>query len=887
MISSAPRPTNLLELAASGVLVVTAGRRLARSLQLHYAALQRSVGCRVWPTPQILPWSAWIECLWDEALYLGISLPARLSADEELLVWERIITSDSESHPLLDPASAAEAARNSWELIHAWRLDRSAIEALASDDTQAFLRWAERFQNASETGGWLEPARWPERLATLLDRIPLPPSIVLAGFDELTPQQREFIEACTRCGASIELAQPPSRAPSLLCRIALPDRTREFEAAARWARALVESGNARHVAVVVPDLENVRAEVERIFTRVLEPARLLPSDKQPRAFNVAAPPPLLAHPLVRSALMLLELDRDRNPIQLVSRLLRSSYLRRAEGERAPRALLDIALRERGLAHISVTELRRACRRARPRCLSLCSALGLWLSRYQRLPERQPPSGWARDFSRLLRALGWPGERTLTSEEFQACQAWNAVLARLASLDRTAGNLTRSAALALLRRLLARTPYQPQSEPAPIQVLGVLETSGLQFDAIWICGLDEESWPRPPEPDPFVPLPLQRDHKLPHSSPQRELDFAQRTLNRLVSSAPLVIASWPRRVADQDRMPSPLIQSWPEAYEAELLPAGCPDYIGLIAASSALESRQETCAPPIPVQTWSRGGVRVLRYQALCPFRAFAELRLGAARLRFPQPGISPLDRGHAVHAALELLWRELQSHDRLVRASEAEIEALLEQAIGHAIAKLQAQRPDLSPRLLGLERLRLRRLLRAWLEREKTREPFEVVSLEQKREIELAGIRATVKVDRVDRLADGREIILDYKTGPCNRGLWMGERPEDPQLPLYAITHPNDLAGLFFAEIRTGEICLKGLHADRPWNRGAPLLSRDTLDQWREVLERLAADFRAGRAEVDPKRGDQTCRTCSLEALCRVHETSLRALESEEEGEEE
>ncbi|MDW8131508.1 MAG: PD-(D/E)XK nuclease family protein [Bryobacterales bacterium] len=887
MTLPAAQPAGLLERAAAGALIVTASRRLARTLQLHYARFQRSAGRRAWPTPQILPWSAWIESLWETALYDGLALPARLSADEESLVWERIISDDPEHEALLDPAAAAEAACHSWELMHAWRLDRGAIRTLAGEDTLAFLRWAERFEQISAREGWLEAARQPDRLASLLDRIPLPAPIVLAGFDELTPQQREFVEACRCSGAAVEQAPPPSCTTSLRCRISLPDRAREFEAAARWARALVESGSARTVAIVVPDLESVRAEVERIFTRVLEPVRLLPGDSRPRAFNVAAPPPLLAQPLVRAALLILELDRDRNPVDAVSRLLRSRYLRCAESERAPRALLDIALRDRGLAEISIPELRRACCRAKPACPSLASALGIWLSRDERLPQRQPPSGWARDFTRLLRALGWPGQRSLSSEEYQACEAWNAVLARFGSLDRAAGDLPRIHALALLRRLLARTPHEPRSEPAPIQILGVLETAGLQFDAVWICGLDDDSWPRPPEPDPFIPLELQRRLNLPHASPQRELDFARRTLDRLAASAPRVVASWPRRVEDQDRAPSPLIEAWPEASEAELLPGGFDDYVHLIAASGSLEFRQESGAPPLPEDAWSRGGVRVFQYQALCPFRAFAELRLGATRLRFPQPGISPLDRGHAVHTALELVWRELQSHERLLGTSETDIEALLDRAIGQAIAKLQMQRPDLMPRLLELERRRLEPLLRAWLGKEKSRETFHVVAIEHEREIELAGVRATVKVDRVDRLDDGREIILDYKTGACSRGLWMGERPEDPQLPLYAVTHPNDLAGLFFAQISTGEICLKGLRADRPDARGAPLLCRELLEQWRRVLERLATDFREGRAEVNPKRGEQTCRTCRLEALCRVHETAIEPSESEEYGEQE
>ena len=886
MTSAAPQPSDLLERAASGAFIVTAGRRLARILHLHYAAHQRNAARRAWPTPHILPWPAWIESLWNAALYEGLSLPARLSVDQELLVWEGIIQLDADRNQLLDPAAAAEAARTSWELMHAWRLDRRAIEAFAGEDTRAFLDWARRFEQESEREDWLEPARQPDYLIPLLERIPLPSPILLAGFDELTPQQQAFFQACERCRATVELLQHPSRTPSLLCRIGLPDRTREFEAAARWARGLLESGAARSVAVVVPDLENVRSEVERVFTRLLEPACLLPGSSRPRSFDIAAPPPLPAHPLVRAAVLLLELERDRNPIRTVSRLLRSPYLHRSESERAPRALLEMRLRERGIAEISVRRLLRACRQARPPCLALRRALRLWLSRVERLPTRQPPSAWARDFIRLLRALGWPGERTLSSEEYQAYQAFYAVLARLASLDRVKSELTRAAALALLRRLLARTPHQPHSEPAPIHILGVLETAGLQFDALWICGLDEESWPAPPAPDPFIPLALQRERNLPHASPQREHEFARRALERLLASAPRVVASWAHRVHDEDRAPSPLIATWHESSEAELLPSECPDYLQILAQSGSFESREEAQAPPLRQHAWSRGGVRVFRYQALCPFRAFAELRLGATRLRFPHPGIAPLDRGQAVHAALEHIWSRLHSWDDLIAAAQDDIEALLESAAQHAIDRLQARRTDLSPGLLELERLRLKRLLCAWLEREKNREPFRIVALEQKREIEIAGIRATVKVDRVDCLPDGREIIIDYKTGECSLRDWWDERPEDPQLPLYAITHPNPLAALFFAQLKTGQLDLKGLHADYPTGRNRPRLSQDILSEWRTVLERLAAQFCEGRANVDPKRRDATCRTCGLEALCRVRESGVEPLEQEEDEQE-
>ncbi|MGB9606808.1 MAG: hypothetical protein ACPL88_13115, partial [Bryobacteraceae bacterium] len=351
--------------------------------------------------------------------------------------------------------AAAEATRASWELVCAWRLDLDAIEQYATEDARAFLSWARRFRQLGESENWLESARWPDRLLSILDQIPLPAHIVLAGFDELTPQQSAFIEACRQAAAEVQLVEPPRQPATDRWRIAFPDRAREFEAAARWARALIEFGRASSVAIILPDLEAVRSQLERIFLDVLDPSRLLPGPPSPSpALNIAAPPPLLAHSLVRAALLALELDPERNSFSTVSRLLRSGFFMSADSERAHRARLEFRIRELGLPELSIARLRRLCRRLAPKAKRLRLALRRWEFHYARLPERQLPSAWAQSFPRLLHALGWPGERALSSDEFQALAAWDRVLARFARLDRVSGPITRSQALAQLRRLLA-------------------------------------------------------------------------------------------------------------------------------------------------------------------------------------------------------------------------------------------------------------------------------------------------------------------------------------------------------------------------------------------------------------------------------------------------
>lgn len=460
---------------------------------------------------------------------------------------------------------------------------------------------------------------------------------------------------------------------------------------------------------------------------------------------------------------------------------------------------------------------------------------------------------------------------MSSEEFQAVGAWKDVLGRLARLDVVSGHIERDTALAELRDLAASTPHQPESEAAPVQILGVLETPGLRFDALWIAGLDDENWPRPARPEPFLPLALQRERGLPHASAERELEFARRQTQRLLASAGRIVASWPRQDGDRVLGPSPLIRDWPEAAPEDLGLSCCPDFVRIVRASGQVESFEDARGPALSEGTWQHGGTRVFQYQALCPFRAFAELRLGAEPSPFPEPGLSAMERGTAVHAALEYLWRTLRTHRRLCEIGECELALLLAEASREALRRIEQARGELPPRFADLERGRLERLLRRWLELERGRPFFEVLELEGLHEVELAGIRARVRVDRIDRLEDGRDLILDYKTGRCSAADWEGERPSEPQLPLYAVSHHAPLAGISFARIKTGDMCFIGLASGC---EPAPGIRPDDLKQrlaeWRAALEELGRRFREGRAEVDPKR--DACRLCGLQPLCRVYE---------------
>ncbi len=94
-------------------------------------------------------------------------------------------------------------------------------------------------------------------------------------------------------------------------------------------------------------------------------------------------------------------------------------------------------------------------------------------------------------------------------------------------------------------------------------MGLLEASGLRFDHLWIMGLHDEALPAAPSPNPFIPISMQHEYGLPHSSSDRELAFGGKLMERLLASAPDIVLSYPETEGDRALAPSPLLAagSW--------------------------------------------------------------------------------------------------------------------------------------------------------------------------------------------------------------------------------------------------------------------------------------------------------------------------------------
>lgn len=885
---------NLFEALHAGATLVTANQRLARHLAGGYGTQARANGAEVWEAPDILPWAQWLERLWQESFgLLDANAPQLLLSDfQELTLWEEVIRG-ADSEPLLQVPAAARSAREAWQLLHSWKLSIPRSQESASEDVSAFARWAKSYAQRCTAGPWLDSARLPEavRNAFAAGRLVLPKSLIVAGFDELTPQQDELLNALRIAGVTVTPLVPVTKT-ARVARVGYDDRRAEIHAAAAWARAALEAGQTR-IGVVVPDLAAQRATIVRLFDEALLPAALFPGAEIVRPYNVSLGEPLASWPVIHAALLVLEFGTGSLPVARLGTLLRSPFLAGAANEASVRAQLDALLRQEGEETVSISALLRRAHAelakshsAAPR---LHAQLRAWRDAIPARSKQFAPSDWSEQFAALLKFAGWPGDGPLESESYQAVAAWRELLAAFAAQDLVSTRLNYAEALATLRRMAGERVFQPQTPAAPVQVLGLLEAGGLEFDSLWVMGLDDENWPPSPRPNPFLPLELQRTRGLPHASAERELDFARRLTERFAAAAGNVIFSHPLNDGDEKRRASPLLQGIPEL-RPEDLPAPLPGLARHIYTARDIETLGDEQAPVLAPNSVVKGGTRLFQYQAACPFRAFATLRLDARTPEEPEPGLDARARGMLLHAALETLWNTLGSHAALCAMAEESLMSVIGAAVHVALEELARDRSQtLTGRFREIETKRLTRLLRAWLEEEKARAPFKVVAAEQKTTIRLGGLVVEGRMDRVDELEDGTRVILDYKSGKTSIKSWEGERPDEPQLPLYAVDmrRRQPVAAVLFAQLRAGELGFSGLAARAgivPKVRAAgetESVWQAQLDAWQTTLTRLVEAYRAGDARVDPKEFPRTCEYCGLQALCRVHERHPEIAEDE------
>ncbi len=879
--------TDILEAAEKGALVLTVNQRLARYLVQAYDRRQQERGRSVWTSPNILFHLSWQRKV-SEHLHLN---DKTLNSAQALLLWERAVQEVERGNAeagLMRVTDAARAAAQAHQLLCEYGTSFKPEEG--GEDHRAFLRWQHRWKQLCLEGGWDDPALLSGRLIKALEdtELPLPEDLWFAGFDEITPVIESLCLVLQKRGVNVHHWMPAGCESQSQGRVAYADPDEEVRSCAQWARRQLEN-KVERIGIIAVDMTAYQGRLQRIFREELSPAALLPGTGAEKAFNLSLGSPLLNEGMVIAAFELLSLGQHVS-LDSVSYLLRTPFVWGYSGEQNARAILDRELRNLRIPELPLKSVLHFAERGFKKKLGRSDIFARQLETIQAAlsdTEERLPGAWAMHFADVLDRCQWSRDRSLTSREFQVFSAWKELLAGTASLDAVSKPIRRAEALALLRRLAVEEVFQPEGSAGPVQVLGALEASGQQFDALWLLGGHDEALPASACPNAFIPPSLQRRLKMPHADAERELDFAHKITGRLLTAAPEIVVSWPLCIDGRDRQPSPLIQHLP-LIEPRLSGSQRPALL-IQKASLSLESLFDEQGPSIPEGSRISGGTAILKDQALCPFKAYARHRLGARGLSTAAVGLDGLDRGSLVHRVLELFWKKTGDWQSLTALDADEWNQRSHSCVEQALDELDSERQvPLSNSQRQLEKQRLVGLLGEWLNIEAQRPPFSVEIMEAWHRETFGPVTLQTRIDRIDRLADGSQVIIDYKTGLAAVSDWLGDRPVEPQLPLYTLDRRNsELAAVAFAKVRRGDCSFVGLGRDDGLLPGVASASDhpklegtdidhwdDLLDSWRQILHQLGEGFAWGQAQVDPINDWQACDRCDLHAFCRIADSN-------------
>lgn len=918
-------PGPIADALRRGATIVAASPRTARSLHLRFAESQRAAGIRVWASPSILDWDSWLRDLYRHYAFNKSNAPMLLSPLQEQALWTRAQGDDAAR--VLAPEAMAALAAEAWSLLSAYNAHAARREGWEQADAERFRHWAADFERECARNRWLSSSQLPSFLTGEAVHLDPPPEILLAGFDRIPPSHRAFLNALSARNVCIAEYQPESDSlpePASRSWVAAADQRSEIDACALWARDFLLQQPGTRIGVLVPGLAALRNPIDRAFRRILMPVSQnlrQPSVAMPWEFSLGEP--LADVPAIRTALLLLRWIASPLPEEEISWLVLSGFVADTATQWAALARHDAYQRN---ADLGLLTPERSLTSYRASLTSAPGLRGLWIAlgtlqqaatANQLLDTPRLPSALCDLVHHLLDAAGWPGERSPDSVQYQALQRWQRLLDEIALLDFDGTHPGYTDFVSLLERTARETIFAPESHDAPVQVMGPFESSGQQFDAVCFLSTGESAWPQRGRFHPLLPAAVQRHFDMPHSSPADDWNLAATVTARLLASAPVVVFSYSERDKESELRPSPLIADlFPDQDKGD--PAALPDSS---LAPLPAEPIPDAGALPWPVEQ-NAGGASVLKAQAACPFQAFARRRLGAEPLDIAEKGLTPADKGRILHEVLQSLFGGaqtavgtgsvgpaelpiLRTRDDIVTARDTKRLAATLDAHIDAVFRFHFSVISGDPwqdAYLAAEKRRLQGRISEWLACEADRLPFTVEACEQRlQDVHIGDLRLNLRADRIDLLPDGTRLLLDYKTGRISPAAWKGERPDEPQLPLYAAYgNVDNLSGVLFAKIRAGS-------SDRNRNTGFEGRVRDARaqlsasigekkvivtdpysdamrDGWGRALEKLALEFIEGLASVTP-REPQVCNFCSLPALCRKAELDLvTAAEDDEEA---
>lgn len=359
---------------------------------------------------------------------------------------------------------------------------------------------------------------------------------------------------------------------------------------------------------------------------------------------------------------------------------------------------------------------------------------------------------------------------------------------------------------LLRTTISQARIPFSGRPlGGVQVMGLLETRGLDFDTVIIPDAAEGILPTATRLDTTIPFSLRTGYHLPTTDLQEQT----RAYNffRLMSRAKRVVFLYDSRAGDSSvGEPSRYVQLLRDVYHVPMYEAESSfSHTRADADSDFMEDKtlvsqyRANVSAYQPTEEVKYLSASLMRAFHTCPRRFYYNAIEGIKDDENLSSVIDKRDSGTLFHTAMQILYEKKEGvKDGLSRKSLTEI--LDGDAIDMAVAEsakklhLETKKSDYNDNQLEMTRKLVRRMVEADIERVETGGDITYVGGEIKIETAYEGANFKLIIDRIDVQADTVNII-DYKTGRDKTECDLSKWPTDPKKLVECLKQAKEING--------------------------------------------------------------------------------------------
>lgn len=481
--------------------------------------------------------------------------------------------------------------------------------------------------------------------------------------------------------------------------------------------------------------------------------------------------------------------------------------------------------------------------------------------------------WAACFSKILADWYWPGPWPMQSTAQQILNCWQRCWQQWLGLSMYQSLWRAEEALDWLEHCCTQQAFQPQQsfEQARVFIINAQEISTGDYDQVWLVQADSLQWPQKPKTWAGIPHAVKLKHQMPCTAPQASQNYFKQLEDQLLHSAPQINVSYAEIIEQTQRKLAPILS--PRASK-ELTVQAYPK-LSIFKHINQFESIQSSTPLQVP-----RFSSQCLQDFSTCQFKGIAKHILKIKRPELPSEGLSNALRGVLIHEALAHLWSDMKDQSTLSSLTTRGRSHKIHQAIQKVFSKriLQFDWP-LTTQHTEIESEIIAQRLEAWLALELERPPFSVIATELPVNLIIENQKFSMRLDRVDSTTSGH-VIIDYKTGQAHLSDWFTDRPDNPQMLLYALAYQPSPTGLAYGQLNANKLRFLGIiKQDTEWP-GMLLSDKKNelppwsilLEQWRHSIQQLIRRTEHASPILNPKYGALTCNQCHLHSLCRIKE---------------